>query len=681
MCGITGICPGGNKAALKLNTLRAMTDIMHHRGPDETGIYIDDHVGMGHKRLSIIDLASGTQPIHNEDRTLWIIYNGEVFNYPELRKSLLARGHTFYTTSDTEVILHLFEEKGPDCLADLNGQFAIAIWNSKDRSLFLARDRVGIRPLHYTLQDGALFFASEVKSLFASGAVPRALDPHVLQQIFTFWTPMPGQTAFKSIKELEPGHYLLFSRGRMTLHKYWDIAFAPPEDQLTLSPGEIGEQVYGLLKEASRIRLRADVPVGAYLSGGLDSSGIAAMVSRHFKNDLKTFGVRFQEAAFDEGEHQRQMADFLKVSHLSLNATNQGIGGSLARCLWHSEKPLLRTAPIPLLLLSGFVRQNDLKVVLTGEGADEIFCGYNIFRETKVRRFWAGQPSSTMRPALLSRLYPYIFNNPRHKRMLQAFFAQGMTALDDPFYSHRVRWENTQKIQSLMSADLRSAIGGYDGLQALEDTLPGEFHGWDGVAKAQYLEIKLFLSNYLLSSQGDRMAMANSLEIRLPFLDKNVIEFMARVPSHWKILGLHEKHLLKTCFKPLLPDNIVNRDKHPYRAPIQESLLNDDITVEANGKASGESAHLADRFLSKKALERTGLFDPQKVARLIKKLKHSKAQSEIDNMALVGILSTQIIQDQFIDNFPAETYICKKSCGPQDDGLNLVDRQTADMPE
>jgi len=642
MCGIAGICHINGPEGISSDTLKDMIGVLCHRGPDEVGIYLDNHVGLGHARLSIIDLSSGTQPIHNEDKTIWIIYNGEVFNYPELKQALLQKGHRFYTTSDTEVILHLYEEEGPNCLAQLNGQFAIAIWDTKEKELFLARDRVGILPLHYTILNNTLIFASEIKSIFMNKNVARKIDPVAMDQIFTFWTTLTPRTVFKDIYELPPGHYLKISNGKTTVRKYWDIPLYPPEEQLDLAPVEICRQIQELLQDSIRIRLRADVPVGCYLSGGLDSSGITTLVMKNFNSDVRTFGIRFEQDGFDEGEHQNRMVSFLGSNHTEIQATNDKIGVSLPECLWHCEKPLLRTAPIPLFLLSDIVHQSGLKVVLTGEGADEVFGGYNIFREAKVRRFWAKYPDSQSRPVLIGRLYPYIFKDPRLQRTLQSFFARGLDKTDDPIFSHFIRWENTSRLKTFFSADLGSAIGTYCGYEQVRQNLPKAYDRADNLSKAQYLETAIFLSNYLLSSQGDRVAMAHSLEIRLPYLDPRVMDFMGRVPAKWKIIGLNEKHILKKSFQGILPDEITTRPKHPYRAPIKQSLLNEKTT------------EYTQEMLSVKSLNRAGLFDTGKVTRLLQKLQTCSSSSEIDSMALVGILSSQLVHHQFVESFPSK---------------------------
>lgn len=644
MCGITGFLNFFHNGADASTQLLSMMSVVHHRGPDESGMYLDNHIAMGHTRLSIIDLTTGQQPLHNEDRTIWIVFNGEIFNYVELRKELESAGHRFYTTSDTEVLVHLYEEKGVDSVSQLNGQFAFAIWDSNKKRLFLARDRVGIRPLHYTFHGSTFYFASEIKSIFASNKVPRTIDPFVLEQIFTVWTPLPGQTAFQNISELKPGHYAVISADSFEEKKYWDIPYYPHDAHLADDPQELSENVGELLKDAIRIQLRSDVPVGTYLSGGLDSSGISALVARYFNADVQTFGIRFEESNFDEGVYQKQMSSFLNVKHSELHASNARIAKAFSDLIWYSEKPLLRTAPAPLFLLSGFVRENGLKVVLTGEGADEVFGGYDIFKEALLRRFLARQPQSPCRRLPFEHLYPDIFKNERAKKSLALFFGATADAEQNPFFSHMVRWDNTSRSKVFFSSDLRQAIGNYNVYEDLKSLLPDDFGKRDCLAKAQYLEMAIFLSNYLLSSQGDRVAMAHSLEIRVPFLDHRLMDFMAKVPPVWKILGINEKYLLKKFFRGILPDAIVGRTKHPYRAPIQQSLF---------APAAVNNIH---DHLSVDALKYSGLFDPTKVQHLLNKVKSNKNISEVDAMALAGIYSTQLLNFHFIQNRPAAVH-------------------------
>ncbi|XOF33846.1 MAG: asparagine synthase (glutamine-hydrolyzing) [Candidatus Electrothrix sp. YB6] len=633
MCGIAGVCGIQSAVYPQTDTIRAMLSAIRHRGPDEAGVYLDDWAALGHCRLSIIDLTGGIQPLSNESGELWITYNGEFFNYPELKGELL-KPHTFTTKTDTEVLLHLFEEQGPACLNRLNGQFAFAVWNSKNRELFLARDRVGIRPLFYTVFQDKLVFGSEIKALFQFPEIQREFDPVGLDQIFTFWTTLPGHTAFKGVKELPPGHYLSLKNGHITIQRYWETPFQQPVKSDLDLPSAV-EELDALLTDAIRIRLRADVPVGSYLSGGLDSSGITAKIVHNFDNKLSTFGIRFEDQDFDESDFQQVMVRHLQTRHTELTASGRAIADNFPQVIYHAESPMMRTAPVPLFLLSERVRDAGYKVVLTGEGADEFFGGYNIFRENKIRRFWARQPASEMRADLLGTLYPYIFKNQRIKKMLQAFFAKGLQDVDNPFYSHAIRWENTCRIKSFWSEQFRNETAGYDAQEDLRQRLPSGFSSRDALSKAQYLESSLFMSNYLLSTQGDRVAMGHSLEIRLPFLDYRVLDYLAGIPARWKISGIQEKFILKKIFAKELPTKIVQRPKHPYRAPIAKALLGHDDSPAVDS-------------INEKTIKDAGLFDFNKISLLTKKVQKSSQISELDNMAFCLIVSTQLLYQQFI---------------------------------
>ncbi len=637
MCGIAGIVRLDGPGPASVDLLARMAGAIAYRGPDGSGIYVDDRAGLAQTRLSIIDLPGGAQPIHNEDETLWIVYNGEVFNYPELREGLAGRGHRFYTATDTEVILHLYEDNGTDCLRYLNGQFALAIWDAAKKTLFLARDRIGIRPLHYHVGSGCIRFASEIKALFQDPEIPRRIDPVSLDQVFTFWSTLPGRTFFQGIHELPPGHFLVAKDGRVRVEKYWELPISLPGTGPNVADEEIQARCAELLVDAVRIRLRADVPVGCYVSGGLDSSVIAAIVRRHFNNRLRTFGIGFQEAGYDEQRYQDTMVRHLGTDHTGIRAGNVDIGRRFAEVVRHCETPILRTAPVPMFFLSGAVRDAGFKVVLTGEGADEFFGGYDIFREALVRAFWARRPSSRLRPLLIEKLHPYLFNDPRLKGTLRAFFAKGIDNPGDPFFSHRIRWENTARIKTFFSGEIRSAVGDYDGLQELEGRLPAAFRDADPLSRAQYLETLIFLSKYLLSSQGDRVAMGHSVEIRLPYLDFRLMEILARVPARLKVSGLQEKVLLKKIAADLIPREILRRPKQPYRAPIRESLL-----------PAGEPAPAP---LSPASVRDAGLFDPAKVEGLLKKMRRLAQASEVDGMAVAGILSAQIVHREFIESF------------------------------
>ncbi len=637
MCGIAGIFKKNNSQPNPI-LLNKMINSIRHRGPDESGLYIDDRVGLAHARLSIIDLTDGAQPIHNEDKSLWIIFNGEVFNYPELREELIKLGHKFYTKTDTEVILHLFEEDGIDCLKKLNGQFAFAIWDVQKQTLFLARDRIGILTLFYSISNGSLIFASEIKALFADQTLSRNIDHKALDQIFTYWTTLGDRTFFNGVFELPPAHFMLVTPESHKIVKYWNLEFPIDSDYSTLNKKDLTEKIEQTLFDAVKIRLRSDVPVGSYLSGGLDSSGITSIIKNNFNNKLNSFGIRFEDEDFDEGSFQHEMVKFLKIDHSELYIKNEDVGNNLESVLWHTEKPVLRTSPAPLFLLSSLVHNNGYKVVLTGEGADEIFGGYNIFKETKIRNFWSRYPESKMRPLLLCKLYPYIFKDKRLSNTLIEFFKSGIDDPGNPLFSHLVRWNNTSRIKNFFSKDVKNTLQGYNAYSDLLNLLPQEFQKWDYFAKAQYLEIIIFMSNYLLSSQGDRMAMANSIEIRLPFLDHRLIELMSKVNPEYKLNGLNEKFILKEVLKSRLPASIISRPKNPYRAPIKHGLIN-------------ANSELVEKYLSESELKKSGLFDKEKVKLFLKKMLKFDKISEIDGMALIGLLSTQIIYDKFISNF------------------------------
>ena len=644
MCGIAGIINFDSSEDMK-GILTRMLGIIRHRGPDSFGIYTDRFAGLASTRLSIIDLNTGDQPIHNEDESIWVVLNGEIFNYPELRRDLEAKGHRFYTQSDTEVLVHLYEDQGPELFGALNGQFAFALWDHHRETLLLGRDRVGIRPLFYYQDNGRLVFGSEVKTLFVDEKIPRQLDLRTISDIFTCWAPMGPYSAFKDVYQIPPGHYALFSRKGMDVHRYWELSFED-SDPWERSLADWTEELSELLYDSARIRLRADVPVGAYLSGGLDSTYITSLVKRNFNNLLRTFSVSFTDGRFDEAPYQAKAVEALQTDHQSIRCTEKDIGELFEHVIWHAEVPLLRTAPAPLFQLSRLVRDNNFKVVLTGEGADEIFAGYNIFKEDRVRRFWARNPDSGMRPRLLERLYPYIFSqeNGKARAFLERFFKKRLNEVDSPAYSHILRWENTSHLKNFFSEDLRERIGSLDEfLERFISMLPPDFMSWNPISRAQYTEISIFLPNYLLSSQGDRMSMANSVEGRFPYLDHRVIEFACRVPPLYRMNGLKEKFILKQAAQNLIPPELIERPKQPYRAPISQCFLGD------------RPPDYVEDLLSESAIRRNGYFEVKRVSNFLAKCRQHEGRilSERENMALVGILSTQLLDHLFLKEFPS----------------------------
>lgn len=637
MCGIVGTFNLKDLPPEEISSLLAMLGTIRHRGPDEFGVFRDAFAGLGSARLKIVDLASGGQPISNEDGRLWIVFNGEIYNYPDLRIELVKKGHRFSTNGDTEVILHLYEEYGINCLDQLNGQFAFAIWDARERSMFVARDRMGIRPLFYTSIAGKLIFASEIKALLAYPGMNAKIDSSSLEQVFKYWCVLPPRTIFDGIFELPPGNYMFVQNGSVEIHPYWSLNFTERAQTGQTRRNVSGwlEEFEHLLRDATRLRLRADVPVGAYLSGGLDSAITATIAQDYYPDSLQTFSIEFNDLEFDESSYQRRMVGILGVSSHRITCTHADIARIFPDVIWHAEIPLLRTSPAPMYLLSRLVQENGLKVVLTGEGADETLAGYDIFKEMKVRRFWARRPESRLRPLLLGRLYPHIPDLVRtNERYMKAFFRKGLSDTAKPFYSHALRWNNTARSRHFL-------LDGSSGPNELKYTdLPAQFEQWSDLGKAQYLEFTTFLSPYLLSSQGDRMAMAHSIEGRYPFLDHRLVELCNSMPDDLKLFGLIDKWLLRKLGNKLVPEEIWRRSKHPYRAPIQPVFFSETPGPE-----------YVRELLSKEALKDNGLFEPQAVGKLTEKAKSGFRLSEVDGMALAGILSTQLIYQMFVNNF------------------------------
>jgi asparagine synthase (glutamine-hydrolysing) len=640
MCGIGGIIDYNSKVNSRSN-IESMLRSISYRGPDESGIYLSNVSAIGNVRLSIIDIEGGQQPLSDSTGRFWIVFNGEIFNYKELRNDLEKRGNTFQTKSDTEVLVQLYSIYGKECLNLLNGQFSLAIWDKLKQELFVARDRVGIRPFFYNITDGVFSFASEIKALFQQERLSREISPESISQVYTFWTAISPDTVFKGIYELPPGHFAIFSRKGLYIEKFWEINFNKPA--LTLSFQDSMDRFHELFSDAVRIRLRADVEVAAYLSGGIDSSATVAYIKDIEPGVLNTFSIGFEEKDFDESDYQNEAAKYFDTVHKSMVCTSKDISESFPKVIWHSETPILRTAPAPMLLLSELVRKNNIKVVVTGEGSDEILAGYDIFKEAKIKRFWASQPSSNARPLLLKKLYPYLSQmkdvNPK---MIRAFYGYKLEDINNPFYSHLLRWNNSNHIKKHFSDHIKQVLNGYSVTAEIEKKLPLNFDSWDQLSKSQWLETTVFMSGYLLSSQGDRMGMANSIEGRYPFLDYRVIEFCSSLPENYKLKGLNEKYLLKRLLKNRIPDKILKRPKQAYRAPIKSVFI------------SENSPAYVKEMLSESYFKRANLFDFSSVAGLVSRIEKTGVSSEIDNMVLSSVISTHLLYYQFIENHNQE---------------------------
>jgi asparagine synthase (glutamine-hydrolysing) len=636
MCGVCGIVSNDSPPDLAL--LRRMMGRLGHRGPDGNGYFRDRRAALGHTRLAIIDTAGGAQPLSNEDGTVWVTFNGEIFNYVELGAELRHRGHVFQTASDTEVIVHAWEEWGERCFSRFNGQWAIALWDRRAERLVLSRDPLGICPLFFVRRPGSLLFASEVKSIFADQSVARAFDPAGLDQTFTYWSPVAPRTVFRGVEQLEPGYYAILDRNGFRKAPYWRITFPEQGREPVQDASENADALRERIIEAARLRfVRSDVPVGAYLSGGIDSSVTAAVIAHYTDTPLHTFSLRFSDSEFDEGQYQKKMSAVLGTRHQDIMVSPSDIAAVFPEVVWHGESPILRAAPAPLFLLSKLVRDNGYKVVVTGEGADEVLAGYDLFREARVRLFWSRDPESAKRTRAAELLYPWMARSPgRVPAFARSFFGRRLDP-DDPALSHRPRWDSTSVIKGMLTRDLQDGMRAADAEDIVAAMPPGS-KDWDPLSRAQWLEMTTLLPGYILAPQGDRMLMGNSVEGRFPFLDRDVVDFADALPARHKLFGLEEKYLLKRAFADLVPDDILHRQKQPYRAPDAASFF-----------TPGRPGWF-EEAMTEHAIAAAGVFEPSLVAGLVAKCSRTGGEnmSNTDNMRIVAIVSTQLTHEYFI---------------------------------
>jgi asparagine synthase (glutamine-hydrolysing) len=636
MCGVAGIIDfqGGKN---NTQSLASMLGSISYRGPDESGIWHSDYATIGNVRLSILDPSNGQQPMCDASGRFWITHNGEVFNFQELRTDLKKMGCRFRTNTDTEVIVNSYASYGRKCLEKFNGQFAFAIWDTHEKELFIARDRVGIRPLFYNLTNQVFSFASEIKALFQQKDITTEIDPESLAQIYTFWSTLTPCTVFKNISELSPGHFLFYNRKGLHIEKYWSLDLGKKHSGISFEDANL--RFDELFSNATRLRLKADVEVAAFLSGGIDSSATVSYIKQIEPGILNTFSIGFSEKEFDESLYQDGAVRFFETNHKAITCSAADIAEIFPRVVWQAETAMTRTAPAPMMILSKLVRDNGIKVVITGEGSDEILAGYDIFREAKIRRFWASQPDSVFRPLLLHKIYPDI---PHLKKaspgMLRMFFGFRLNDTQNPFYSHLVRWNNSMHIKKHFSPEIRQVLNGYSPLDELEQLLPAEFSDWDHLAQAQWIETTVFMSGYLLSTQGDRMGMSNSIEGRYPFLDYRLVEFCAGLPAEFKLKGLNEKYLLKHLTKGKIPENIRTRPKQPYRAPIKSVFL-------GPGRPEYVKEMLSDSFTKK-----AGIFDHSVLSETLSRIDRTGVASEVDQMLITAVISTHLLYNQYIEN-------------------------------
>ncbi len=580
MCGICGVLSPGGAGERDRDLVRRMTAAIVHRGPDGDGFYDGDRVVLGMRRLKIIDLATGDQPIFNEDRTVAVVFNGEIYNFPELRRDLEARGHRFRTRADTEVIVHLYEDHGDGFVHRLNGMFAIALWDDRRRRLVLARDRLGVKPLHLMEWNGRLHFASEIKSLLAAGR-PREIDPQALSEYVSFeYIPAP-RTIFRGVSKLPPACMAVVEDGAAPrITRYWDVRYgsAPGPDGAAgpidgRPAGEIAAELRERLKESVRKRLLSDVPLGVFLSGGIDSSSVTALMAELVPGRVRTFSIGFREKSFDEIPYARRVAERFGAEHTEFTVGSDMVRDLTPGLMGYLDEPLADASIIPTYIISKLARAH-VTVALAGDGGDELFCGYDTYKAWRVARAWRRLPRA-LRSGLAGRVASLLPAS--EKRLSFEFKAKKfLSGIEHrPEVANTIWWGayGPAERARLLSPDFAASLGGADPYAAILDRLPADPPA-DELDRICYLDLKMYLQDDLLV-KVDRMSMANSLEIRVPFLDYTFVEFAAAIPRRLKLRGSTTKSILKRAMAGTLPRDILGRRKIGFDIPLGPWLRNE----------------------------------------------------------------------------------------------------------
>ncbi len=576
MCGIFGFT-GTND----LKLLKKMGNVIKYRGPDDVGYYIDNFISMGVRRLSIIDLKTGHQPIHNEDESLWIVFNGEIYNYKDLRDYLVKKGHKFYTKTDTEVILHAFEEYGPNCVQKLNGMFGFAIWDSKNNSLFIARDRIGIKPVHYALINNELFFASEIKSILENKNYNPKVSDEGLNALLSYrFVPAP-LTMFEGIKKLKPGCYLIFKDKKITIKKYWYLSINP----VINNEKEALKKIENLFSDSVKKRLISDVPLGSFLSGGIDSSSIVAFMSKYASSPVKTFSVGFGDKN-DELSYARKVSEVFNTEHYELLVTSE-TSKFLEKLTWHLDEPLADATIIPTYLISKFARKY-VKVVLSGEGGDELFAGYK-----KYIQLLRLNNLTKVVPYRIKQKFPIISKNPVVRRF--CLYLKNSNNICEGYNVYSKVFDEEEKKELFRKNISNNKLNIYPRCK-----LPN-------LNSILLFDINYWLPDDLLI-KGDRMMMAASIEGRFPFLDHRFVEYCVKIHPRMKIKGFQSKYLLKKLMKNKLPKEIIRRRKQGFTVPIKSWLKN-------------ELNDLAEELLLDKNIRRKPYFNNKFVQKVVNNYK------------------------------------------------------------
>lgn len=569
MCGISGIFEFARSRPVDSAVVHRMNDSLRHRGPDDEGIYVDRGIGLGHRRLSIIDVAGGHQPISNEDGTIWVLLNGEIYNYPSLSTDLQERGHQFRTRSDTEAIVHLYEEYGDACFTHLRGMFAIAIWDSRQNRLVLARDRVGKKPLYYYVDHEKVLFASELKAIVAADSIPMQMDPLAVCDYFSFgYIPAP-KTIYRHIRKILPAHYVVLSAACVRETAYWNLSFANVESR---PEREWAEMLREKLCEATRIRLMSEVPLGAFLSGGVDSSSVVALMSKVMDRPVTTCSIGFSEDSYNEAPYAQQVAAQFHAEHYEHLVEPEALA-VVDKLVWHYDEPFADSSAIPTFYVSQVARRH-VTVALGGDGGDENFAGYRRYlfdhRENQLRSMLpAAMRRAMFRP--LGQYYPGLAWAPRMFRAKATFQSLSRSPLEGYFNSVSV-FRPDEKT-ALFTEEFQRVLGDYDSIDVFRKHYD-EADTTDPLSRIQYLDIKTYLPDDILT-KVDRASMAVSLELRAPILDHEFMEMVASIPSHLKLCGNTGKYIFKKSFESILPDNILYRPKQGFAIPLAQWLRRD----------------------------------------------------------------------------------------------------------
>lgn len=628
MCGINGIAfSSRSNKQINRRVLEKMRDVIFHRGPDDGGFFVEDNIGFGHRRLSIVDVKHGAQPMSNADETVVIVYNGEVYNHADYRVELESKGYKFQTHCDTETILHLYEEYGAKCVEYLRGMFAFAIWDKRKKELFIARDRLGVKPLYYVYDEqGSLFFASEIKSLLEARAVRPELNYNALPDQMANHGTSGAETLFKNVKRLLPGHTMSWKDGKTRIEKYWDVSFEPKHDY---KPDAIFvEKWREIFRESVKLRLMADVPLGMFLSGGIDSSAICAMMSEMVDEPIKTFSVGFKEREANEFEYARIVSKAFKTEHHEITITPERFFGELPNSIWHEDEPIGFVASVPLYFVSKLAQQH-VKVVLTGEGSDEMLGGYGRYQKTLALLKY-GAKYENLAPAFVRNLVkngvtalPHSLN----KKLNRTFLTQAAD-IENLYFDNFAIFPKRMQAK-MLTADAKKQIS-ESNPYFYQNKWLAETDARDLLDKLLYADTKTYLHELLMKQ--DQMSMAASIESRVPFLDHKLVEYTAKLPENLKLRGKETKWILREAMRGILPREILERPKMGFPVPVGEWFRN-------------KFRYLIDDFvLSERVLSR-GLFE----ADFLRKLA-AEHQSGADHaQRLWFLVNFEMWSRQFLD--------------------------------